>query len=231
MYPIDAKVKLTAKQLETEDMNRYVEVPNDYLKTKLDAITDIKDDFVIVIEKKNADGWPRAKGDIIDVQDKGRKWYESLIRYVYPSDDTENGGKCIVHYIGWAIKWDEIIDISNAKRLAARNEHSATAYRTRGYSYRTDIYSGYRQNDTGTPDQHDVIGSCNLGNTCFMNSTIQCLAQSPQLTNYFLQNDYIHHINVNNPNGWQGRVAKTCSSLLNDMFSGKYRVIAPREFR
>ncbi len=65
IYPISTvKVKLTEKELETEDENKWVEVPDDYLGTKLDDISDIKGDFVIVIEKKKQDdSWPRAKGE------------------------------------------------------------------------------------------------------------------------------------------------------------------------
>ncbi len=77
----------------------------------------------------------------MDVKDNSKKWYESLIRYVYPSDDAKNSGKCMVHYIGWAIKWDEIIEISNVKRIAGRNEHSSGPHRNRGYSYnRSGMY-------------------------------------------------------------------------------------------
>jgi len=46
IYPIDKKVKVTAEQLEKEDKERWVEVPDDYLKTKLDdlAMAQAEDD-------------------------------------------------------------------------------------------------------------------------------------------------------------------------------------------
>ncbi|ETO34840.1 ubiquitin specific peptidase 4, partial [Reticulomyxa filosa] len=64
-----------------------------------------------------------------------------------------------------------------------------------------------------------------------MNSTIQCLAQSPYLTHYFLNGDFVHHINKNNPLGWKGKVAQAWAQLLKDMFSNEYKVLAPRDFK
>eukprot|EP00486_Rosalina_sp_Unknown_P000500 CAMPEP_0201565528 /NCGR_PEP_ID=MMETSP0190_2-20130828/4688_1 /ASSEMBLY_ACC=CAM_ASM_000263 /TAXON_ID=37353 /ORGANISM="Rosalina sp." /LENGTH=888 /DNA_ID=CAMNT_0047983127 /DNA_START=184 /DNA_END=2847 /DNA_ORIENTATION=+ len=314
IYPIDkSKAKVTEEELEKEDDTRWVEVPDDYLKTKLDDIfkppestiatdptaadasaTDAaaaggdnddaaaadddkdkdkpkeedkpketpketpkeeekpkeKEECLIVIERKTPSvdkdkAWPRASGedwrskmqtgDICDVKDEQDKWYESMIRYVYPAD-SDRAGTCIVHYIGWNIKWDEPLKIDNEDRIALRHTHSKGPHRPRKKDYSGGYYDNsnsfsFWQNENGSPEQRGVVGLRNLGNTCFMNSTIQCLAQAPQLTDYFLKNDYIHDVNANNPLGWGGRVAKAWAVLLHDMFSGKYRVVAPRQFK
>merc|ERR1712241_133094 len=74
--------------------------------------------------------WPRAKGDdwretmqtgdIVNVMDDQEKWYESLVRFVHPKDHKTMANKCIIHYIGWNIKWDETLDV-DSKRIMKRH--------------------------------------------------------------------------------------------------------------
>ena len=71
----------------------------------------------------------------------------------------------------------------------------------------------------------------NLGNTCFMNSGIQCLAAVAPLANYFLSGKWEDEINQNNPLGTGGRLSKAFAELIKEMWSGHESSIAPSDVK
>jgi ubiquitin C-terminal hydrolase len=63
-----------------------------------------------------------------------------------------------------------------------------------------------------------ATGLGNLGNTCFMNSTLQCLAHTDPLRKYFLSGEYEKELNKHNTLGTGGELASQFASLLAEMW-------------
>ncbi len=78
------------------------------------------------------------------------------------------------------------------------------------------------------------VGLANIGNSCYMNCVIQCLAHAAPLTDYILQNNseqFNKDINKSNPLGSGGRVAEAYACLLKAIWSGQHVSISPQQFK
>ncbi|CAF1059622.1 unnamed protein product [Adineta ricciae] len=113
---------------------------------------------------------------------------------------------------------------SNANDLAKMHVVDPTSFPgkpAKKLSQSSNVTSSYHEIPPG------LCGLDNSGNTCYMNSALQCLSNIQPLTDFFIHEETYKFVNSNNPAGTGGRVALAYSSLIQEMWSAKLDKCTP----
>ena len=90
----------------------------------------------------------------------------------------------------------------------------------------------YNENDLrkilNPNSNHGICGSVNLGNTCFMNSSIACISNCIDLTYYFLSKKFVQDINSSNRDGTGGELAKAWYRIIEYYWNSRYQSGNPK---
>eukprot|EP01128_Nolandella_sp_AFSM9_P001130 TRINITY_DN1123_c2_g7_i1.p1 TRINITY_DN1123_c2_g7~~TRINITY_DN1123_c2_g7_i1.p1 ORF type:complete len:844 (-),score=142.52 TRINITY_DN1123_c2_g7_i1:150-2681(-) len=120
-------------------------------------------------------------------------------------------------------------DITEDSMDESDDEMELTIFNTSHYSsHHHNSSSSSSASTSGTSAEKGLTGLANMGNTCFMNSALQCLSNAPSLTSYFLRGEDVKDINRSNPLGMTGDLAERYSNLMKLIWDKGVGTIVPR---
>jgi len=162
--------------------------------------------------------------------DTGRLWV------IEPTIDTDENGKN-----DWLLDMDSNIVEQRKKRVGAdKNGNTSISLLLELKNNETNEWPRglngknwlFKKEDESSDEMGDgIVGLFNMGNTCYLNSSIQCLSHTPIFRDYFTSKFYLNDINTTNPLGHEGRLAQVYATLVSNIWKRFNQQAIPKQKR